>query len=64
MTAPARFKQDDIARAMRGAKSAGFTRVRIGIDLAGNLVVDASDDPAPQVDVGRVNPLDRILPNR
>ncbi|AOH83650.1 hypothetical protein AWL63_06340 [Sphingomonas panacis] len=62
MTAPARFKQQDITRALRGARAAGFTRVRVGIDVTGNMVIDAADDsvelPAP------ANPLDRILPRR
>lgn len=59
MTAPARFKQDDIKRAFAGAKAAGFSRVRIGIDAHGNIVVEASNDPgdAPV----SVNPLDRLL---
>jgi hypothetical protein len=40
MTAPARFKQADIARALKGAKNAGFDRVRVTVDRAGNLVID------------------------
>lgn len=63
MTAPARFTQADIARAMKGARQAGFARVRVGIDAAGNLVVDASDEPAV-IAPDRGNPLDRILPRR
>lgn len=59
MGAPARFKQDDIKRVMAGAKAAGFSRVRLGIDPLGNIVVEASNEPgdAPE----RVNPLDRLL---
>lgn len=58
MTAPARFTQSDIARAMKGARSAGFERVRIGIDPTGNIVIDASNDDAPIV---RRSSLDRLL---
>ena len=58
MTAPARFTQSDIARAMKAAKSAGFSHVRGGIDVMGNIVVDASDT-TPALE--RRNPLDRIL---
>ena len=58
MSAPARFSQADVTRAMKGAKAAGFTRVRVGIDPLGNLVIDASDDAAP---IDRRNPLDRLL---
>ena len=58
MTAPARFTQSDITKAMKAARSAGFSHVRVGIDVLGNMVVDASDNtPAPE----RRNPLDRIL---
>lgn len=63
MTAVARFTQTDVTRAMKGARAAGFTRVRVGIDVTGNIVVDASDDPAPVGD-GRRNPLDRLLEGR
>ncbi|SEM62144.1 hypothetical protein SAMN05192583_0861 [Sphingomonas gellani] len=64
MTVAARFKQEDIARAMKGARKAGYTRVRVGIDVAGNIVVEASDDPAPAAESVAANPLDRILPRR
>lgn len=59
MGAPARFKQDDIKRVMAGAKAAGFSRVRLGIDPLGNIVVEASNDPGDVPE--RVNPLDRLL---
>lgn len=58
MTAPARFTQMDIARGMKAAKSAGFTRVRVGIDVQGNIVIDASNESAEAV---VTNPLDRLL---
>lgn len=59
MTVPARFKQQDITKALRGARAAGYVRVRVGIDVLGNMVIDASDGPAEVVD--RRNPLDRLL---
>lgn len=59
MTAPARFKEADIKRVMAGARAAGFTRVRVGIDPNGNIVVEASNDPGEIAD--RANPLDRLL---
>lgn len=58
MTAPARFTQSDITRAMKAAKSAGFSHVRVGIDLQGNIVIDAGESFAI---AERKNPLDRIL---
>lgn len=60
MTAPARFLQADITRAMKGAKEAGFSRVRIEIDPLGNMVIDASDEPMPNT-LRPPNPLDRLL---
>jgi hypothetical protein len=60
VTKAARFSQADIARAMKAAKSAGFPRVRVGIDPYGNIVIDASDGPT--VVESRPNPLDRLLP--
>lgn len=60
MTAPARIKEADLTRVLKAAKKAQYSRVRVEIDVAGNLVVDLSEDaPLPPV---RANPLDRILP--
>lgn len=60
MTAPARFTKSDIKRAMSGAREAGYSRVRVGIDAAGNIVIDAANDSGlPPLD--RPNPLDRLL---
>ena len=59
MTAAARFKEADVTRALRGARKAGFNRVRVSLDPLGNIVVDASDEAGdPAV---RANPLDRLL---
>lgn len=63
MTAPALIKQEDVTRVMKGARNAGFTRVRLTIDPQGTIVVDASDDPEP-VELAPANPLDRILRHR
>jgi hypothetical protein len=60
VTAPARFKQEDVTRIMRGAKKAGFSRVRLSFDPLGNIVVDASND-SEESPAFRPNPLDRIL---
>ena len=45
---------------MRGARKAGYPRVRLTIDPQGNIVVDASEDPAP-IEDRPANPLDRLL---
>lgn len=58
MTAPARIRQTDVTRIFKGAKNAGFTRVRVAIDVHGNLIVEASDEPDAPI---RANPLDRLL---
>ena len=51
MTAPARFTQADLARAMKAAKSAGFEEIRVKVDLGGQIEVivgkAANGDPAP-----------------
>jgi len=60
VTAPSRVKQIEITRAMRAARAAGYARVRVGIDVAGNLVIDAWDAPAESTTL-RSNPLDRLL---
>jgi hypothetical protein len=60
MTAPARFTKADVARVLSAAKQCGFSRVRVGIDVTGNIVLDASNDPAEPTQ-GRRNPLDRLL---
>jgi hypothetical protein len=61
MTTPSRIKQIEITRAMRAARAAGYGRVRVGIDVTGNLVIDAWDAPAEPTTM-RANPLDRLLP--
>jgi hypothetical protein len=60
VTAPARFRQEDVTRIMRGARKAGFTRVRLAVDPLGNILVDASDE-AEESSAFKANPLDRIL---
>lgn len=61
MTARALIKQDDVTRVMKGARLAGYSRVRLTIDQAGNIVVDASEGAAPLEDAPPPNPLDRLL---
>lgn len=58
MTAAARFKESDVTRALKGARKAGFTHVRVALDPFGNIVVDASQEPNIAT---RNNPLDRLL---
>ncbi|QNP45975.1 hypothetical protein H9L14_01395 [Sphingomonas sediminicola] len=59
MTAPARIRQEDIARALKGCKKAGFSPARVTIEANGNVVFEFSDGaPLPVV---RANPLDRVL---
>ncbi len=53
---PARFTEHDVKRAMKGAKAAGFTRVRLHIDPLGNIVIDAGNEPME--DRSRVSALD------
>lgn len=62
MSARARFSEADIRRAFKGALRAGCKHVRVGIDLRGNLVVDGTVEPAPDIQ-DRRNPLDRLLPS-
>jgi hypothetical protein len=51
VSAPARFRQADIARALKAAKSCGFEDVRVRIDASGQLEVivgkAANDQPPP-----------------
>lgn len=61
MTAPARFKESDVVRAMKGALKAGFDRVRVTIDRDGNLVIDAGWAPANMNDDDRGNEWDSVL---
>lgn len=51
MTAPARFRQVDLERAMRAAKKCGYEDVRVRIDASGQMEVivgkAANDQPPP-----------------
>ncbi len=58
MTAQARFKQIDIARAMKAAKAAGYSAVHVRIDRNGNIDIMA-DDKGEAVSTG--NPWDDVL---
>ena len=48
MTAPARFRQSDITRALNAAKKSGYKQVRVVIGTDGGLEVivgNAANDP-------------------
>ena len=51
MTAPARFRQADVARAMKGVKAAGGKVERVEIDPNGKIVIytesSAANDDSP-----------------
>jgi hypothetical protein len=51
VTAPARFRQSDLARALKAAKSVGYDDVRVRIDASGLMEVivgkAANDQPPP-----------------
>lgn len=51
MTAPARFRQADLARALKAAKSSGFEQVRVKIGVDGGIEVivgNAANDEGPE----------------
>lgn len=50
MTAPARFKQSDIKRAVSGALSAGLGIQKIEIDRDGKIVIIPASDKKPVAD--------------
>ncbi len=51
MTAPARFKQSDVSRAIKGVKAAGAEIVRVEIDPSGKIIIHtdpkAANDDGP-----------------
>lgn len=57
MTAPARFKQDDVTRAVRGCEKAGLRIGAVRIAPNGEIVIlsEAVAPAAPR------NPLDRLF---
>ena len=59
MTAPARFKQQDVTRAVQGVIKAGMRVGRVEIDPNGRIIV-LSESVAP---VTERNPWDKDLPN-
>lgn len=50
MTAPARFKQSDIKRAVTGALSAGLGIQKIEIDRDGKIVIIPVSTKTPEAD--------------
>lgn len=57
MSAPARFKQIDIQRAVRGAIEAGMRVGQVIIEPGGNIVIMAEGAAPP----ARSNPWDSVL---
>ncbi len=57
MTAPARFKQDDVARAVAGAIKGGMSIGSMEIDPNGVIRIM----PAGAHNASKPNPLDRLL---
>lgn len=54
MTAPARFRQNDIARVLKAASKSGFESVRVQIGLDGRIdiiVGKAANDAPPAVEL-------------
>jgi hypothetical protein len=59
--APCTFRQTDVTRALRAARAAGFERVRVEIDPAGNIAIVAQANDAPSRDETEgTNEWDRI----
>lgn len=56
MGAKARFTEAQITRALKGAKAAGYTRVRLRIDVDGTLTIEPSNEPME--DRSKVSALD------
>lgn len=56
MTQPARFRQDDVRRAIAGAKAAGFEPGRVEIARDGRIVIMAAHAAH-----GESNPWDEVL---
>ncbi len=59
MDFPSRFTKNDVTRAMKNAKAADFTRVRLHIDPLGNIVIGAGMEPME--DRSKVSALDRRM---
>ena len=58
MTAPAKFKQADLRRAVAGARDAGLPIGSVEIDPHGRIIIHAATALAPE---GKRNSLDRLL---
>lgn len=57
MTAPARFRQADITRAIRAAKAAGAAEVRVEIEPGGKIIIMTGRAAAPESS----NPWDEVI---
>lgn len=54
MSAPARFRQADVTRALKAAKACGYQDVRVRIDASGQIEVivgKAANDQQPPVEL-------------
>ncbi len=58
MTAPARFTQSDVARAVSGARKGGLTIASVTIDPNGSITIAAEPATGPAL---QVNPWDVVL---
>lgn len=58
MSAPARFRQEDVTRALRGAEKAGFVVGAIEIDPNGRIVIVSQGSVPPRAPA---NPWDTEL---
>lgn len=58
MTAPARFTQSDVARAVSGARKGGLAIGSITIDPNGNIIIAAESVAGPAI---QTNPWDAVL---
>ncbi|MBO0749850.1 MAG: hypothetical protein J2O44_05420 [Porphyrobacter sp.] len=59
MSAPARFRQADVRRAIAAAREAGITVARVEIGPDGRIVIVAGE----AMTAANSNPLDRLLPH-
>ncbi len=60
--APARFRQLDVARALKGARDAGIEPKRLEIDASGKIVLAFTEvAPADAVTTEEANPWDEAI---
>jgi hypothetical protein len=59
--APARFRQLDVARALKGARDAGIEPKRLEIDASGKIVLAFTEVAPVEVAVEDANPWDEAV---